>query len=147
MEANLLMTSGTRFLPSQLPYSVDSSFIKLFDRVRFYLLNDLTSCCVFSSKCGAPQCVWITNSITEYKDNVHIIMLSKLRLVSINDVYELRNLPKLQTFLAKLTPVPSAVLLVGDFLSPSPLSSLDGGKGMVATLRAAGGQYFSFVLL
>lgn len=69
-------------------------------------------------------------------------MLSKLRLVAINDVYELSyRLAKLQTFLSKLTPVPSAVLLVGDFLSPSPLSSLDGGKGMVATLRAAGSEF------
>lgn len=67
-------------------------------------------------------------------------MLSKLRIVSINDVYELGNLAKLQTFLTKLTPLPSAVLLAGDFLSPSPLSSLDGGKGMVATLRAAGSE-------
>jgi len=72
-------------------------------------------------------------------------MLSKLRIVSINDCYELANLPKLQSFLAKLTPVPSAVLLVGDFLSPSPLSSLDGGKGMVATLRAAGSEFFVMI--
>ena len=69
-------------------------------------------------------------------------MLSKLRLVAINDVYELKNLPKLQTFLTKLTPVPCAVLLVGDFLSPSVLSSFDGGKGMVATLRAAGSECY-----
>ena len=67
-------------------------------------------------------------------------MLSKLRIVSINDVYELTNLPKLQSFLAQLNRVPNAVILAGDFLSPSPLSSLDGGKGMVATLRAAGSE-------
>jgi hypothetical protein len=74
-------------------------------------------------------------------------MLSKLRIVSINDVYELTNLPKLQSFLAQLNRVPNAVILAGDFLSPSPLSSLDGGKGMVATLRAAGSELWLNVLL
>jgi 2',3'-cyclic-nucleotide 2'-phosphodiesterase (5'-nucleotidase family) len=64
--------------------------------------------------------------------------LAHIRLVAINDVYELTNLPKLQTFLSKLSPPASAVLLAGDFLSPSPLSSIDGGRGMVATLRASG---------
>lgn len=68
------------------------------------------------------------------------MLTSRLRLVAINDVYELSNLPKLQTFLSQLTPVPCAVLLMGDFLSPSPLSSIDGGKGMVATLRAVGSE-------
>lgn len=64
--------------------------------------------------------------------------LAHIRLVAINDVYELTNLPKLQTFLSKLSPPPNAVVLAGDFLSPSPLSSIDGGRGMVATLRAVG---------
>lgn len=59
-------------------------------------------------------------------------------MVAINDVYELANLPKLQTFLSKLSPPPSAVVLAGDFLSPSLLSSFDGGMGMIATLRAVG---------
>ncbi|KAG7337536.1 calcineurin-like phosphoesterase [Nitzschia inconspicua] len=62
-----------------------------------------------------------------------------IRLVSINDVYEIdKNLPKLQTFLTQLTPKPDAVLLCGDFLSPSTLSSIDCGRGMVATLRTVG---------
>lgn len=64
--------------------------------------------------------------------------LPRLRLVHFSDVYELRNLPRLQTFLARLERPPSAVFLGGDFLSPSALSALDGGKGMVATLRAIG---------
>jgi 2',3'-cyclic-nucleotide 2'-phosphodiesterase (5'-nucleotidase family) len=62
----------------------------------------------------------------------------RLRVVAFNDVYELKNLAKVQTFLSKLSPSPTAVVLAGDFLSPSTLSSLDGGRGMVATLRAMG---------
>ena len=64
--------------------------------------------------------------------------LAKLRIVAINDCYELTNLPKLQTFLKKLSPKANCVVLAGDFLSPSTLSSIDGGRGMVATLRALG---------
>lgn len=74
-----------------------------------------------------------------------------LRLVSINDVYHLFNLPKLATFLSTLgrdasssagafdgSILPSAVCICGDFISPSTLSSMDGGRGHVATLRQAG---------
>ena len=60
----------------------------------------------------------------------------RLRLVHFNDVYELSNLSRLQTFLSQVQP--DATLLSGDFLSPSTLSSVDGGKGMIATLRAIG---------
>lgn len=70
--------------------------------------------------------------------------LAHVRLVAINDVYELMNLPKLQAFLSKLSPSPAAVVLAGDFLSPSPLSSIDGGRGMVSTLRAVGVTHCSF---
>ena len=72
--------------------------------------------------------------------------LARIRIVAINDVYELGNLPKLQTFLSKLSSgatssslvssspqPPSAVVLAGDFLSPSTLSSIDGGRGMVVS--------------
>lgn len=64
--------------------------------------------------------------------------LARLRIVAINDVYELRNFPKFQTFLKQLSTAPDAVVLAGDFLSPSSLSSIDGGRGMVSTLRAIG---------
>ena len=70
--------------------------------------------------------------------------LAQIRLVAINDIYEVTNLPKLQTFLSKLSPSPTAVILAGDFLSPSPLSSIDGGRGMVATLRAVGLTHCTF---
>jgi 5'-nucleotidase len=69
--------------------------------------------------------------------------LARLRIVAINDVYDLANLPRLQTFLSQLDPKPSAVVLAGDFLSPSALSSIDGGRGMVATLRATGMTHVS----
>jgi 2',3'-cyclic-nucleotide 2'-phosphodiesterase (5'-nucleotidase family) len=64
--------------------------------------------------------------------------LARLRIVAFNDVYEISNLPRVQTFLSKLSPAPTAVVLAGDFLSPSILSSIDGGRGMVATLRNIG---------
>jgi 2',3'-cyclic-nucleotide 2'-phosphodiesterase (5'-nucleotidase family) len=62
--------------------------------------------------------------------------LPKLRIVAFNDVYELTNLPRLQTFVGRVKP--DAVILSGDFLSPSTLSAVDGGKGMITTLRAVG---------
>jgi 2',3'-cyclic-nucleotide 2'-phosphodiesterase (5'-nucleotidase family) len=70
--------------------------------------------------------------------------LARVRIVAINDVYDLGNLPRLQTFLATLDAKPSAVTVAGDFLSPSTLSSIDGGRGMVATLRATGVTHVSF---
>ncbi|VEU38537.1 unnamed protein product [Pseudo-nitzschia multistriata] len=91
--------------------------------------------------------------------------LARIRIVSVNDVYELANLPRLRTFLDGLAVAPpdatgrragealrcrkkepqppSAVVLAGDFLSPSTLSSIDGGRGMVATLRAVGTTHVS----
>jgi 2',3'-cyclic-nucleotide 2'-phosphodiesterase (5'-nucleotidase family) len=70
----------------------------------------------------------------------------KFRIVSINDVYDLSNLPKLQTYLTQLpsNEKPQAVVLCGDFLSPSTLSSIDGGRGMVSTLRTVGITHVSF---
>lgn len=70
--------------------------------------------------------------------------LARVRIIAINDVYDLANLPRLQTFLTKLDLKPSAVTLAGDFLSPSTLSSIDGGRGMVATLRATGVTHVCF---
>lgn len=79
-----------------------------------------------------------------------------VRLVSINDVYDLTKLPRLATFIRSLgikeatenayptnrnfddTIQPSAITLNGDFLSPSSLSSVDNGRGHVAAIRAAG---------
>jgi len=62
-----------------------------------------------------------------------------VRLLSINDVYDLSNLPKLASLIRSIRdPKPAAVTLNGDFLSPSALSSIDNGRGHVAAIRAAG---------
>ncbi|HVY48937.1 MAG TPA: 5'-nucleotidase C-terminal domain-containing protein [Minicystis sp.] len=59
----------------------------------------------------------------------------RLRLVCVNDVYTLENLPRLRTLVLRArTEDPADVLLTtlaGDFVSPSMLSSLDRGAGMV----------------
>lgn len=64
-----------------------------------------------------------------------------LRIVSVNDVYSLENLPRLRTLVeasraGTAPPHPTApdvllVTLVGDFLAPSTLSSIDGGAAMI----------------
>src|SRR5437773_1878119 len=57
------------------------------------------------------------------------------RLVCVNDVYTLENLPRLRTLVQRAADVdPADVLIVtlaGDFVAPSMLSSLDAGRGMV----------------
>jgi 2',3'-cyclic-nucleotide 2'-phosphodiesterase (5'-nucleotidase family) len=69
-------------------------------------------------------------------------MGSTLRIVSINDVYSLENLPRFASLVAhhRATSKTDAllVLLAGDFLAPSILSSLDAGRGMVDCLNAVG---------
>jgi 2',3'-cyclic-nucleotide 2'-phosphodiesterase (5'-nucleotidase family) len=63
-----------------------------------------------------------------------------LRIIQINDVYELKILPNFKTFVDenKYGPDKTLVILAGDFLGPSLLSSLDKGRGMVDTLNACG---------
>jgi 2',3'-cyclic-nucleotide 2'-phosphodiesterase (5'-nucleotidase family) len=72
----------------------------------------------------------------------------KLRIVTVNDVYVLDNLPRLRTLVLEQASVdPADVLLVtlpGDFLSPSVLSSLDAGRGMVECLNAVGVTHVTF---
>lgn len=62
-----------------------------------------------------------------------------LRIISINDVYELDNLPRLKSLVAEKSagwPCENVVTcLAGDFLAPSLLSSLDAGMGMVKVLN------------
>jgi 2',3'-cyclic-nucleotide 2'-phosphodiesterase (5'-nucleotidase family) len=62
----------------------------------------------------------------------------RLRLVAINDVYLLDHLPRLRTLLHAPAPDVDLTLctLAGDFVSPSLLSSLDRGAGMVDCLNA-----------
>jgi 2',3'-cyclic-nucleotide 2'-phosphodiesterase (5'-nucleotidase family) len=63
-----------------------------------------------------------------------------LRIIQINDVYELDNFPNLQTLIQEHQNGPDKILVVcaGDFLAPSLLSSLDKGAGMVDCLEAVG---------
>jgi len=91
--------------------------------------------------------------------------LITVRLISINDVYDLTKLPRFATLIRSLGPKPknpntkndestnenpnenkdydstirpSAITLNGDFLYPSALSSIDNGRGHAAALRASG---------
>ena len=62
-----------------------------------------------------------------------------LTLVAVNDVYDLEHLPKLRTLVdavkAERREGRVITTLAGDFLSPSVLSSLDRGRGMVGAVR------------
>jgi len=66
----------------------------------------------------------------------------RLRIVAINDVYSLENLPRLKTLVAHHRAIDAAdltlVTLAGDFVAPSVLSSLDSGQGMVDCLNQIG---------
>src|SRR6478672_1658733 len=68
--------------------------------------------------------------------------MPRLRIVGVNDVYSLENLPRLRTLVEHhRTTDPADVFLVtlaGDFLSPSILSSLDAGRGMVECMKMVG---------
>ena len=66
-----------------------------------------------------------------------------LRIVSVNDVYSLENLPRLKSLVAHHTRPESGadafvVVLAGDFVAPSLLSSLDAGRGMVDCMNDVG---------
>jgi NADPH:quinone reductase-like Zn-dependent oxidoreductase/2',3'-cyclic-nucleotide 2'-phosphodiesterase (5'-nucleotidase family) len=65
-----------------------------------------------------------------------------LRIVAINDVYSLENLPRLRTLVEHhRRTAPADVFLVtlaGDFVAPSLLSSLDAGRGMVECMKMVG---------
>jgi NADPH:quinone reductase-like Zn-dependent oxidoreductase/2',3'-cyclic-nucleotide 2'-phosphodiesterase (5'-nucleotidase family) len=65
-----------------------------------------------------------------------------LRIVAINDVYSLENLPRLRTLVEHHRATDPAdvflVTLAGDFVAPSLLSSLDAGRGMVECMKMVG---------
>ncbi|RYZ66745.1 MAG: hypothetical protein EOP08_04270 [Proteobacteria bacterium] len=66
----------------------------------------------------------------------------RLRIVAVNDVYLLDNLPRLHGLIAHYREHDPAdrllVTIAGDFVAPSLLSSLDSGAGMVDCLNALG---------
>ena len=69
-----------------------------------------------------------------------------LRIIHINDVYILENLPSLATLIREKSEGPDLTIavLAGDFVAPSLLSALDMGFGMVDTLLYAGIRYVCF---
>ncbi|CAK0845347.1 unnamed protein product, partial [Prorocentrum cordatum] len=72
----------------------------------------------------------------------------RLRIIAVNDVYLLDNLPRLSTLVAQEAngmPRQNVVTtLAGDFLAPSLLSSLDFGSGMVTCLNRVPVDYVCF---
>lgn len=67
--------------------------------------------------------------------------MHRLIIVSVNDVYALDNLPRLASLVQRWKREPAdrvIVPLAGDFVSPSLLSSIDAGRGMVDCLNAVG---------
>jgi 2',3'-cyclic-nucleotide 2'-phosphodiesterase (5'-nucleotidase family) len=93
-------------------------------------------------RCSPSVIVGSTDSIgsaTTFSDNR---VVPSLRIIAINDVYSLENLPRLRGLVDHYRDAnPADVLLVtlaGDFLAPSILSTLDGGRGMVDCLNAVG---------
>ena len=69
-----------------------------------------------------------------------------LRIIQINDVYELDNFASLYTLKEEVSKGPDRTLffVCGDFLAPSLLSSLDKGAGMVDCLNAIGVTHVCF---
>ncbi len=72
----------------------------------------------------------------------------RLRIVSVNDVYSLENLPRLESLVRHAREVDPAdatlVVVAGDFLAPSLLSSLDAGRAMAACLGDIGVTHVVF---
>lgn len=66
------------------------------------------------------------------------------RIITVNDVYELDKLAHMKTCVDHHRTENCVVLLAGDFLGPSLLSSLDHGRGMVDILNRVGVQYVCF---
>ena len=69
----------------------------------------------------------------------------KLRIFQVNDVYELDLFPNLKTLIDSNKGEADHVLVVmaGDFLGPSLLSSLDKGRGMVDIMMMCGFTHVS----
>lgn len=67
-----------------------------------------------------------------------------LRIISVNDVYLLENFAHLDGVIKHFRTDNTIVTLPGDFLSPSFLSSLDKGKGMIDVMNATGIEYVCF---
>ncbi len=71
-----------------------------------------------------------------------------LRIVSINDVYDIKNYPYVETVIKSLKQTAEDAVVIaalsGDFLSPCLLTSLDGGKSMLDVLNIVDIDYICF---
>eukprot|EP00961_Rhodomonas_salina_P130487 1756735-Rhodomonas_salina.1 len=72
--------------------------------------------------------------------------MCRLRILFVNDVYELDNWPRFITAVNNLTVEKenTIVLLPGDFVAPSLLSSLDHARGMIDCMNQVKIQYVCF---
>ena len=70
---------------------------------------------------------------------------SYLRIISINDVYDINNYPYVETAIQSLKQTAEDGVVVatlnGDFLSPCLTTSLDGGKAMLDVLKVVSIDY------
>ncbi len=70
-----------------------------------------------------------------------------LRIVSINDVYDINNYPYVETLIQYLKQTAEDAVVIstmsGDFLSPCLTTSLDGGKAMLDVLKVVTLDYIS----
>ena len=66
----------------------------------------------------------------------------RLRVISVNDVYSLENLPRLKSLAqhhVETDPADTTLFVIaGDFVAPTILSALDAGRGMIDCLNAIG---------
>jgi 2',3'-cyclic-nucleotide 2'-phosphodiesterase (5'-nucleotidase family) len=66
----------------------------------------------------------------------------RLRVISVNDVYSLENLPRLKNLAQhhlETDPADTTLFVIaGDFVAPTILSALDAGRGMIDCLNALG---------
>ncbi|NES20072.1 MAG: bifunctional metallophosphatase/5'-nucleotidase [Symploca sp. SIO3E6] len=71
-----------------------------------------------------------------------------LRILSINDVYDIKNYPYIETVIKSLKQTAEDATVIaslnGDFLSPCLITSLDGGKAMLDVLKIVDIDYLCF---
>jgi len=70
-----------------------------------------------------------------------------LRIIQINDVYELDNFPHFKNLVDEKSNCDAGMVLVilsGDFIAPSLLSGLDRGRGMIDTMNKSGITHVCF---
>eukprot|EP01134_Creolimax_fragrantissima_P000832 CFRG0832T1 len=71
-------------------------------------------------------------------------MACRLRMIFTNDVYDLKNYPRLKRAINQLKDENTVTIMAGDFLAPCLLTSLDNGVGVVEVMNATGFDYACF---